>query len=834
MSANTLSSFLLGNQNPQQVTSSSSTSSQLPSWLTQYSQGLIGSSSPLVGQTTSNLQSAQSPLATASPYLGSGASTLSSALSGPNGVSLAQPSVNSATGIVNNAINPANSGTAAASPYMSEANQTFSNPATVSSYMSPYLNDVTAYNTDLANQNLEQNVIPAVESQSIANGQFGSSPMGTALGQQIDLTQQNLQAQNLAAANQGYQEAGTLFDTDAARQGTLAQLAGTLGTQQQGAELQGASTLGSLGTALGQLGNTAQSNALTGAGIYGSLGSAAGQLGAAGNTEQLSQLGLLTSMTGVPGGQTTTTQASNPNPYSEMLTAGNNSSTLGQALQALTGSSSGLSALQGLLGGNSNILNQSANDLSGLASSTGNDITNSLDLGAGSPDMSSLTSGLSYFQFARGGHVDEAPRLKQPSENWHTPHRKQLFMAADGGAVTVPSVNQDLQLAMTPGDIYMPQFGAAATVQPSSSLQSGTLPLMNGASTNTSALSNALGNSQQGSSGVLGDLKTAKNIYNLGKNAVNAVSPTSSLGSLADLQASNDASVGSLTSGLSAGADPVLAAADAGLSAGATGVGAGLAGGAGSTLADVGGEAINGVLPEITVAGDAGAGTLGGAAAADVGAGAGADVGAASAGDAGAAAGSIGLGTAAGALGVLAVPLMLALTGDPNTPTTFNNKGALAAGMSVGKLPSGNALLENGDIGIGGGTQTAQGSNQIYNLSGGKQTLLPSQDSSQLISDYTAYNKGMTPAQVLQGVETGGGQNGIWGQTQAAQGLSPTGQSLAQTPAQQAANKQADQAAMQSVFNSTGGEKAWGVDAATWTGQMMNLLGNVTFGNVAT
>jgi hypothetical protein len=83
-------------------------------------------------------------------------------------------------------------------------------------------------------------------------------------------------------------------------------------------------------------------------------------------------------------------------------------------------------------------------------------------------------------------------------------------------------------------------------------------------------------------------------------------------------------------------------------------------------------------------------------------------------------------------------------------------------------------------------------------------------------------------------VETGGGQNGIWGQTQAAQGLSPTGQSLAQTPAQQAANKQADQAAMQSVFNSTGGEKAWGVDAATWTGQMMNLLGNVTFGNVAT
>src|ERR1039458_5420129 len=77
-----LSSFLLGAQNPQQVTSSSSTSQALPQWLTQYSQGLLGAANPLIGQTTSNLQNATSPLSSAQPYLG-GASSLVSGATNP-------------------------------------------------------------------------------------------------------------------------------------------------------------------------------------------------------------------------------------------------------------------------------------------------------------------------------------------------------------------------------------------------------------------------------------------------------------------------------------------------------------------------------------------------------------------------------------------------------------------------------------------------------------------------------------------------------------------------------------------------------------------------------
>jgi len=854
----TLSSFLLGSQNPQQVTSSSSTSQALPTWLTQYSQGLLGSASSLVPQTTSNLGNAQSPLSAAQPLLGSAQSTLGSALSAPSGAAVAQPSVNQATGIVNNAINPANSGSAAAAPYLSEANQTFNNPNTVSSYMSPYLNDVTAYNTQLSNQNLEQQVLPAVASQSIANGDFAGSPMGTAEGWQINQAEQNLQAQNLAAANQGYTEAGTLFDTDAARQGTLGQLAGTLGTQQQGAELQGASTLGSLGTSLGQLQNTSTGLGIQGGSALGALGSTAGQLAGTGNSEQLSQLGLLGSLTGTPGGTTTTTNASNPNPYSEMQTAGAGSSTLANALATLTGSSSGtgaLGSLASLLGGTntqagydslgSYLTNQGSN-----IGSTNTDIGNYV---TGNP-LSNITTGDVNFPtyYASGGHVGS--RGMKPSDHWHTPKR---FMAADGGAVRkyasggtqLPSYAQDLNLSVNPNAVYVPTDQSAyySGSQPTATQQSVPMPMLatgTAAGTPLSSLTSALLGSSgttsapsgttsapSGGNPITADLGAANTIANAASKAITGSPLTGAVGDVSqglgaglaglgiynaiqnpkspasDAQGAYDAyklyNTGSnLASSLSSGAGAGLS--DSAVAAGVPGVDTGALNGA-----------IDSAYDSIDLGADAGA---------DVAADAGADA-------AGAGAASSSLGSLATGAGVLAVPLALALSGAlaPNVPTTFNDKGALAQGMSIGKLPSGNSLLENQDVGIGGGTQTAQGSNQIYDLAGGKQTLLPTADTTALTSDVLGLiNPQTLAAQYTEGAyNPGGGTGSIAQQANIAKAGAPTAAELAQQTA-------TDQAGIDSIYNQTGGAKAWGgATAAQIQQQLENLFKNVNFGKVA-
>ena len=763
----TLSNFLLGSQNPQQVSSSSSTASQLPAWLTQYNQNLLGSSAPLVGQTTSNLSNATSPLTTANPYLGSASSlvgtgtssanqglaaanpylggassTLSSALSGPNGVSLATPSVNQASSIVGQAINPANSGTAAASPYISEANQTFNNPNTVSSYMSPYLNDVTAYNTQLSNENLEQQVLPAVASQSIANGDFAGSPMGNAEGWQINQAEQNLQAQNLAAANQGYTEAGTLFDTDAARQGTLAQLAGTLGTQQQGAELQGASTLGSLGTALGTLGNASQSNLLTGAGLQGSLGStagslantgasldltganaegslgsAAGQLGATGNSELLSQLGLLTSESGVPGGTTTTTQASNPNPYSEMQTAGAGSSTLANALSALTGSNTSsplgqiISALSGA-GNNSYSTLGSYLNSQGITGETNDQIAGSIT----APDASTITDGLpainwgdTSVQYAKGGHVEppqDQPKPWPPAMNWHTlPPGKKRFMAADGeavrgyagGGVTLPSLNQDLSLGQV-GDVYIPTTGSlnqnyTAPITSPSLVQSGPNLLTGTSGPSGPSVSSTLGNA-------LGSLFSGSNSQLSGLSGPSGSVP------IVPSAPSLNADLG----------DAGLAVKGANLVNSATGDASGLGsdlGAAGSVIGGLG-TAVNFAENPANPSNDINAGLLVGNTASSA-------LGDGTAGSA--LGGALGIGTGAATagigLGALAVEAIINSLTRPNNPDKINVGGAEAEGLQVnpdGKLPSGNSILTAGDLGVGAGTQSSKGSGEIYQV----------------------------------------------------------------------------------------------------------------------
>jgi hypothetical protein len=186
-------------------------------------------------------------------------------------------------------------------PYTNAASSIF--PDNVDRYMSPYTDKVVDRIGDLAQRNLTEKFMPAINDQFTRAGQFGSSRQTREVGNTLrDLQESTLAAQS-SALEQGYGMAGQLFNQDAGRlaglagqqgqlglgmQSNLAQLAasqGQLGLGQQQNLGQLATQQGQLG--LGQqsnLGNLAASQGQLGLGQMSALGSLAGQYGQMGST----------------------------------------------------------------------------------------------------------------------------------------------------------------------------------------------------------------------------------------------------------------------------------------------------------------------------------------------------------------------------------------------------------------------------------------------------------------------------------------------------------------------------------------------------------------------
>lgn len=250
-----VSDFLFGNSPPATTTTYGSSSTAIPQWLQDYSQGIIAKANTLAGQPAPVYPGPQ----VAGPSADQSASyaSLNALNSAPNANAVASPYMNSASQYTDRALQPGQFGSTAAQPYIDKSATTFNQPGVASSYMSPYINNVIQRNQLLSNQNFADNVMPGVASQYIGNGQQGGgSAFGNALGIQLKQKEEALNSQNLADLNQGYNTAGQLFGQDASRMGTLGQLAGTLATEGQGALLQGGAQQGALGSAVGQLQNT--------------------------------------------------------------------------------------------------------------------------------------------------------------------------------------------------------------------------------------------------------------------------------------------------------------------------------------------------------------------------------------------------------------------------------------------------------------------------------------------------------------------------------------------------------------------------------------------------
>jgi len=148
--------------------------------------------------------------------------------------SLAQPYLNQAA--MGTAIAGGADTAGMASPYMQQASQLSSQGAQtglggIQDYMNPYQDQVVNRIGELAGRNLKENLLPSINDRAIQSGTFGGSRSGEAIGRALRDTQESTLAQQSAALQSGYSQAGQQLQADKARQLQAAQQQAGFGQQ---------------------------------------------------------------------------------------------------------------------------------------------------------------------------------------------------------------------------------------------------------------------------------------------------------------------------------------------------------------------------------------------------------------------------------------------------------------------------------------------------------------------------------------------------------------------------------------------------------------------------
>lgn len=214
--------FLFEGRPPPSTTTYGSSTTDMPKWLSDYTQGLIGRANSIAGE---GYQAYGGPrLAGLTPDQERSMAITRQASGNYN------PLMTSATGAAQGALG-------AAQPYLAAAGRTF--PGAAQEYMDPYIENVINRGSQLATRTLNEDFMPAVARQF---GAAGATPRSTQMRRTVDqgvrdLTE-GLNAQNQAALSGAYTNAGQMFGQDATRMGALGQTVGSLGLQS--AQTQGA------------------------------------------------------------------------------------------------------------------------------------------------------------------------------------------------------------------------------------------------------------------------------------------------------------------------------------------------------------------------------------------------------------------------------------------------------------------------------------------------------------------------------------------------------------------------------------------------------------------
>lgn len=231
------------------------TTSATPDWYTNYAKDL------LAGQTnvsTTPYQTYQGPRIadfTAAQRQGMGQTTDAAGLGAApirQGIGVAQQQIGQ-------------SGLSAAQPYLQQSGQ--ASYGNIGQYMNPYNDAVTSRIAEMGARNLREQILPGINDQFIRAGQAGSSRNAEMFSRAArDANESIIAAQNQALQS-GYSGALTASQADLARQGQLANVAGTLGTEGVRSGLDTAKALADLGT-------SAQTSGLAGAAAITGVGAA--------------------------------------------------------------------------------------------------------------------------------------------------------------------------------------------------------------------------------------------------------------------------------------------------------------------------------------------------------------------------------------------------------------------------------------------------------------------------------------------------------------------------------------------------------------------------------
>lgn len=237
--------FLFEGQPPASVTTYGQSIQNVPSWLSDYTQGLIARANTVAAEPYQAYQGprvagfsplqtqaqnmAQSNVGSWSPYTDSAKSGYQGVLSGPGGLSQA-------------------------APYLQAGTKSYTDQ--VSDYMNPYVNNVIDRSTELASRKLQEQLMPAINSNFIRSGSYGSAGQQRATGQALRDVTGELQSQSRAALADAYNQGAQLQGTEAMRQLQAGQMAGNLYGQDMTNRLQASQGLGGLGQMIQSLRGT--------------------------------------------------------------------------------------------------------------------------------------------------------------------------------------------------------------------------------------------------------------------------------------------------------------------------------------------------------------------------------------------------------------------------------------------------------------------------------------------------------------------------------------------------------------------------------------------------
>lgn len=266
--------------------SGSQTSTSLPSWYNDYTQGILQNAAqfanqgyqaypgPQVAPTTQDQNTSYNTV-NGAQGLGSGiaqqgVNAANTALAGPNASQAAAPYLSNAQQGINSALQGPNA-LSAAQPYLNAAGQPLSQQ--MNEFMNPYINNVVNASNQLSANNFNQNVLPALNDQFTKAGQvYGGSQQGLyaqRLGSQENLNEQMTDASLLSS---GFNTALGGAEAQSNINAGLGSTAANAANAAQGNALYGSGLTAGLGSTAGSLANASQQTGLSGASTLGGLG----------------------------------------------------------------------------------------------------------------------------------------------------------------------------------------------------------------------------------------------------------------------------------------------------------------------------------------------------------------------------------------------------------------------------------------------------------------------------------------------------------------------------------------------------------------------------------